>query len=197
MKKLLTVMLTALFTFGIFSTAVLANGNHNEPAGMKDAVEERLSGLYYDFKEGSVHLAEVETFTVIRTVEEKVTNEKTAATQTVVTDKEFTYVAAVAHYETVRDDFYITSHSKIVYYEVETGKAVGKESLADVDGIADYQAKHKDALSTHMHWGLIFFVNLLVVIIPVVILVIWLKRAYSTTEYQIANNILGQNQSFN
>jgi hypothetical protein len=197
MKKLLTVMLTALFTFGIFSTAALASGNQNEPAEMKNAVEERLAGLHYDFKEGSVHLEELETFTVVRTVEEKITNKRTAATRTVVSDKEFTYIAAVAHYETVRDDFYITSHSQIVYYELHTGNAVGKEVLADVDGIADYQAKHKDALSTHMHWSLIFFVNLLVVVIPVIILVIWLKRAYSTTEYQIANNILGQNQSFN
>jgi lipopolysaccharide export LptBFGC system permease protein LptF len=179
MKKLLSVMLTAVFTFGIFSSAVLADDGAHAPEGMEEAVSESIAASHYDFNEGSVHLEEVQEFHITRE------------------NENFTYVAAVAHYETVRDDWYITDHATIVYYDLTNNKVVDKSVVADVAGIADYQKKHKESLGAHMHWDIIFYIHLLVLIIPALIFAFYLKRLYSTTDWQVANNVLGHDKSFN
>jgi hypothetical protein len=174
MKKLLSVMLTAVFSIGLFGMQVQADGTVSEK--MEKSILKKVQGAHYDYKEDTLSFSEVETFNG---------------------SEENTIVVAIAHYETVRDDFFITSHSEVVYFD-QTNEVVLKSSdVAGISAIAAYKKAHKGDLGAHMHFSIILLYHVLVVLIPVLIMAVWMKRQYSTTQYQVDNNILGQQQSFN
>jgi hypothetical protein len=172
MKKLLSTVLAVMFMFGMFTTVEAASS----PEAMEKAADKYYEAVHYDYKKGTLELKEVETF---------------------VGPENNEVYAAVAHYETIRDDWYLTTHTSLVFFDATNNKLLTKAEAMAVEGIADFEKKHKDALHAHMHWGVVFFINLLVVIVPAVVLVVWSKKQYSTTSFQIANNILGNEKSFN
>ncbi|MGC4376052.1 hypothetical protein WD019_03815 [Fictibacillus sp. Mic-4] len=176
-KKLFAALSAFVFIFSFVSVASAAS----VPAGMEKAIEKGLKAEHYDLKKGSI------TFDNVQTVSNE---DKELKTDQVV--------VAVAHYKTVRDNIFVTSHTDIVAYnpakklmltDQETAK-IGSEFKSYVKAHEDQKGEHRDSV-------VICLLLALILIVPILLMTVWEKRQYLSTEWKIKNNVYNQSKSFN
>ncbi|MCF6138324.1 hypothetical protein [Pseudalkalibacillus berkeleyi] len=189
MLKQITASLMALTLLLSGGAGALAATDVEEPKGMEKAVEKHLEKEFYDFHKTKNAVDLSETIKVEATPQAEDGKEASGP---------ITVYASLAKFQTVRDDIYTFSHREVVYYDatnkkVLTGTEVGK---LENDKLIEYKDSFAH-LGKKMNLGWILSLHGLILLIPAYFMFVWGNQVYSSTSFQIRNNIYNQKHTFN
>lgn len=179
MKKLILSSLIAVLVLFAAGQSMVANAAIDE-AELQKVATKQYNEAHKDFKDGSLTLSKVKQFEV---------SAKDSDIKQVV--------AAVVTYQTVRDNFFAFTHKELIYYDPINKKVLSLGDLAPFKDVMDYNDTYRGEIGKKMHFGVILPMLALILLVPIYFMAIWSKRQYSTSEWVVANNIHGNEQSFN
>ncbi|MFC0187826.1 hypothetical protein ACFFJY_05965 [Fictibacillus aquaticus] len=176
MKKLMSLL--SLFALVLmFATGVSAAEASKE---MTTTIEKGLKDKHKDFKEGSLELSDVQTFS----------NGDSELEATEI-------VGAVATYKTVRDNVFSFDRTEIVYFNPDKKEMLTEQAVAKANpDIVKYSKSHKNDVGVHMDWIVVTLLLSIIILVPLYILTVWEKRQYLTTEFKLANNLYNQQATY-
>ncbi|WP_257351574.1 hypothetical protein [Pseudalkalibacillus decolorationis] len=185
MMKQFTAIMMVLTLLITGATSVFAA--EEQPEGMEKATVKFLKDEYYDFKNGTVDLSTVEKFEVTPPAEEG----KEA-------EGPITVYAALADFQTVRDNIFTFDHKETVYFNATEGVMLTATEVGKLKdkGLTAYSDQFEH-LGKQMNLGWILFLHSLLLIVPAFFMYIWGKQVYSTSRYMIKNNLYNQHHTFN
>ncbi|WLD92416.1 hypothetical protein [Alkalihalobacillus sp. AL-G] len=185
MKKQLTaiiMVLTLLFTGAANVYAAEA------PEGMEKATKEFLKEEYYDYKSDTLDLNS-DTFQkfVVETPAEEGKE-----------SKEITIYAALADFQTVRDNIFTFDRKETVYFNATDGVMMTSTEIAALNdkSLSAYKDQFEH-LGKKMNLGWILFLHSLLLIVPAYFVFVWGNQVYSITRFTIKNNLYNQHHTFN
>jgi hypothetical protein len=193
MLKKLTAVMTALTLLVTGGAGVLAADKENLPDGMEKAVEKHLEEEYYDFNKGKEpNLKETIKVEATPQAEDGADGEGAKASGPI------TVYASLTEFQTIRDNIFTFAHREVVYYDatnkkILTGTEVGKLQNDELTGFKE-QFAH---LGKKMNIGWVMFLHALILLIPAYLIYIWGNQVYSSTKFQIQNNLYNQKHTFN
>ncbi|HET7658412.1 MAG TPA: hypothetical protein VFK37_08970 [Bacillales bacterium] len=170
MKKSFAAAMTVLVMLFAFIGTASAEG---KSGGMYEAVNKELANLHYDYDKGSLTLKHETTVNLDKAVK-----------------KISTLKMAVAHFQTVRDEIFFTSHTEVVYYNPETGKIIPNKTAAKIKRAVDYKAQYEEELGENVKVTNVLILLFLILLIPAYFAFVWAKRRHSVLSYKLENNIM-------
>ncbi|MGM7702423.1 hypothetical protein ACSVDE_11915 [Pseudalkalibacillus sp. Hm43] len=161
-----------------------------KPEGMDKAIEKHLEEEYYDYNK-KYEPKYSETIKVEATPQAEEGEEAEASGP-------ITVYASLVEFQTVRDNIFTFAHREVVYYDatnekVLTGTEVGKLQNEELTQFKE-QFAH---LGKKMNIGWIMFLHALILIVPAYLMFVWSNQVYSSTSFQIRNNLYNQKHTFN
>ncbi len=189
MLKQLTAAMMALTLLVSGGTGVLAAENGAKaPEEMQKATKDFLQDEYYDFNNGS--LKELSHVTKVEVNPEAVEGEEAQGPITVY--------AALAEYQTVRDNIFTFDRKETVYFDATNGKMLTATEIGAFqnDTLTNYKEQF-DHLGKKMNLGWIMSLHALILLIPVYLMFVWGNQVYSSSRFMVENNLYGQKHTFN
>ncbi|TLS39068.1 hypothetical protein [Pseudalkalibacillus caeni] len=176
-KSIFAVFAALLMVFPFFNTN--ANAETVDTA-LREKALAHFQDEHYDFREGTFNISKVSNF--------KVDSSK---------DKDFSEVTmALAHYDTIRDGIFVTSHTEIVYFNPEDNTLLSETDVADLQPAKQYKEEHSDVTGGHLDYVVIMLLLALILVIPLLLATFWAKTQYSTLRWKIPNNVYETNSNF-
>ncbi|WP_062199267.1 hypothetical protein [Massilibacterium senegalense] len=176
MKKWLQALLAMVVVVAAFGFA----GTAQAADKMKDAVNEQLAGLHYDYKKDSVTLRNVETVKLAKPTDSGIKEVK----------------IGIAEFSTYRDGIFYFHNEDFVYFDTDKQKAITYQEVAGDKNVEQYRADHKGIpVKTLNIWPMMLLLSL-VLIVPAYLMYVWGSRQYSTTTWKNANNLYGNDASY-
>lgn len=169
MKKWLSALLAMFVVVATFSFAKPAEAADK----MKEAVNEQLAGLHYDYKKDSVKIHDVETVKLAKPTDAGITEVK----------------IGIAEFNTYRDGIFYFDNKDFVYYDTDKQKAITYQEVAGDKNVEKYRSDHKGIpVKTLTIWPMMLMMAL-ILIVPGYLMTVWLSRQYSVTDWKTANNL--------
>ncbi|WP_349408201.1 hypothetical protein [Pseudalkalibacillus sp. SCS-8] len=159
-----------------------------KPEGMQKAVEKHLEEEFYDYnKDYKLKLSE--TIKVEATPEAEEGQEASGPV---------TVYASLAEFQTVRDNIFTFAHREVVYYDATNKKVLSGTEVGKLqsDKLIDYKDQFAH-LGKKMNIGWTMFLHSLILLVPAYFIFVWSNQVYSSTRWQIQNNIYNQKHTFN
>ncbi|WP_408007266.1 hypothetical protein ACJROX_21590 [Pseudalkalibacillus sp. A8] len=182
MLKQLTAIMMALTLLVSGGAGVLAA--EDAPKGMEETTKKLLADEYYDYKNGTLELS---NFTEV-----EVTPEGEEASGPI------TVVAALAEFQTVRDNIFTFDRKETVYFDATNGKMLTATEVGAFqnDTLTNYKEQFEH-LGKKMNLGWIMSLHALILLIPAYLMFVWGNQVYSSSRFKIENNLYGQKHTFN
>ncbi|HEX7065818.1 MAG TPA: hypothetical protein VF199_12180 [Bacillales bacterium] len=154
--------------------ALIGTAGAEETSGdMYKAVNKEVANLHYDYDQGSLTLKHVKTVNLDKPVKDI-----------------STLKMAVAHFQTVRDEIFFTSHTEVIYYNPEAGEIVPAKTAVKIKPAVDYKAQYEDEIGENVQVANVLILLFLILLIPAYFAFVWAKRRHSVLSYKLENNLM-------
>ncbi|MFC7393588.1 hypothetical protein [Scopulibacillus cellulosilyticus] len=167
------VMMVFFSAFGFVEARTVTSGK------MYNEINKQNKTGHYDYKNGSLQLQHVEQINLSKPVKVDKAGKKVKITK---------LTAAVASYKTVRDKIFYKDWNDYVYYAPEINQVLTPGDVNSIPAVKDFQKKYTSSVTLEL--GPILGLLALLIIVPIIFLIIWNKKKFSTLEYKIYNGLV-------
>ncbi len=183
----------AMMAFALMLTGgagVLAATEEKAPEDMKKAVEKHLEEEYYDYNKSYEPKFDEKTIKVEATPQAEGEDAEASGPITVY--------ASLVEFQTVRDNIFTFAHREVIYYDATNEKVLSGTEVGKLQNEELTQFKEQFAhLGKKMNLGWIMSLHALIMIVPAYLMFVWSNQVYSSTSFQIRNNLYNQKHTFN
>ncbi|MCA0986400.1 hypothetical protein [Guptibacillus algicola] len=177
-KGIFALILALLVAFPFAGTAVHAEANVSDK--VEKGVASYIGEEHYDYDKGSLSIKESDSFEVSSSA-----------------DKEFSQVTMmVVDFQTVRDNIFFEDHTQVIFYDTEANAVIPDTKVLDLEQAKEFKDSHAEETGSHLHMGVVLFLHALMIIVPALIVLVFIKGWYSTLGFKLQNNVYDTNTTF-